>query len=66
MKTEAGILLASSVGLLAVVGLIGVKNFLKRKHKNYQEYYSDFHRHFAKKLEREHDDHHGIEYFAMQ
>lgn len=63
MKKETGILLASSFGLIIGIGVFGLNKFFSKKHKKYQEYYSDFHRHFEKK--KIEDPHHGIEYFAM-
>jgi len=63
MKKEVGVLLAGSVGLLAVLSFISVKKILNKKHKKYSEYYSDYHRHFDKKGEEED---HGIEFYAMK
>ena len=63
MKKEVGVLLAGGVGLLAVLGFLGIKKVLNKKHKKYSEYYSDHHRHFDKNSD---DDNHGIEFYAMK
>jgi len=63
MKREVGILLAGGVGLLAVLGILGFKKILSNKQKKYNEYYSDYHRHFDNSNA---DDDHGIEFFAMK
>ncbi len=63
MKKEAGILFAGSVGIIIGLGIFGLKRFLSKRKNTYDDYYSDFHRHF----ERENDEgNHGIEFFAMQ
>ena len=60
MKKETGIVIAASVGFLAVLGILKIKSFLNRKEKEYHDYYNDFHRHFEKKSEKDH--YHGVEY----
>ncbi|WP_407403850.1 hypothetical protein [Chryseobacterium sp.] len=63
MKKEVRILLASGVGLLAVLSLLSVKKVLSKKHKKYNDYYSDYHRN----LQGDHDDDdHGIEFYAYK
>ncbi|MGZ5187973.1 MAG: hypothetical protein ACXWB5_00895 [Kaistella sp.] len=64
MKKETGILLAGSVGVIIGLGIFGIKKFLTKKHRDYNDYYSDFHRHFEKRYRDE--GHHGVEYLAMQ
>lgn len=64
MTKETGILLAGSIGVILGLGIFGVKKFFAKKHKDYNDYYSDFHRHFEKKYRDE--NHHGVEYLAMQ
>lgn len=64
MKTETGILIAGSLGVIIGLGIFGVRKFLLKKTKEYNDYYSDFHRHFEKKSADENHD--GIEYLAMQ
>lgn len=63
MKKETGILLAGSVGVILGLGIFGIKKFFSRKHQEYHDYYSDFHRHFEKKKKDEGND--GVEYLAM-
>lgn len=63
MKKETGILLAGSIGLLIGLGLFGVRRFLSKKRKDYNDYYSDFHRHFEKS--KDDDYHDGVEFLAM-
>ena len=58
------VLLAGSLGVLVGLGIFGVKKFFAKKHKDYHDYYSDFHRHFEKRYRD--DGHHGVEYLAMQ
>ena len=64
MKKETGILLAGSVGVILGLGIFGIKKFFSRKHQEYYDYYSDFHRHFDKKHQEENHD--GVEFLAMQ
>lgn len=63
MKKETGIIVAAGVGFLAVLGIIGLRKFLNRKRNDYNDYYSDFHRHFEKRYRNE--DHHGVEYLSV-
>ncbi len=63
MKKETGILFAAGAGLFAALGLIFLRRFLNTKHKEYDEYYSDFHRHFDKN--DHHEEHHGIEFLSL-
>ena len=64
MKKETGILLAGSLGLLIGFGIFGVRRFFLKKSREYNDYYSDFHRHFDRKAQDENHD--GIEFLAMQ
>ncbi|KMQ70485.1 hypothetical protein [Chryseobacterium koreense] len=64
MKKETGILLAGSLGVILGLGIFGIRKFLLKRHKDYEDYYADFHRHFDKK-HRE-DGSHGVEFLAMQ
>jgi hypothetical protein len=64
MKKETGILLAGGVGILIGLSIFRIRKFLLKKHKDYNDYYLDFHRHFDKKYRDE--GNHGIEFFAMQ
>ena len=64
MRKETGVLLAGSLGVLVGLGIFGVKKFFAKRHKDYHDYYSDFHRHFEKRYRD--DGHHGVEYLAMQ
>ncbi|MXS71300.1 hypothetical protein GSF70_08720 [Flavobacteriaceae bacterium W22] len=63
MKKEVGVLLAGGVGLLAVLSFFGVKKILSKKNRKYNDYYSDYHRHFDNKNP---DDDHGIEFYALK
>lgn len=64
MKRETGILLAGSLGVIVGLGIIGFKRFLIIKHREYADYYEDFHRHFDSRYKEE--PHHGVEFLAMQ
>ena len=64
MKKETGILLAGSVGLLIGLTIFGVRKFLLKKSREYDEYYADFHRHFERKNQDDAND--GIEFLAVQ
>ncbi|WHF50748.1 hypothetical protein QGN23_09915 [Chryseobacterium gotjawalense] len=64
MRKETGIILAGSVGVLIGLTLFGVKKFLLKKSKEYDEYYADFHRHFERKNKDESND--GVEFLAVR
>ena len=64
MRKETGILLAGTLGIIIGLGIFGVRKFLLQKSKEYNDYYSDFHRHFERKSQEENHD--GVEYLAMQ
>ncbi|QDP85362.1 hypothetical protein FNJ88_07220 [Chryseobacterium sp. SNU WT5] len=64
MNTKTGILLAGSLGLIIGLGVFGVRTFLKRKAKEYDDYYEDFHRHFVVKNKKEGNE--GVEFLAVQ
>jgi len=64
MKKETGIILAGSLGLIIGLGIFGLRRYFCQKQKEYQEYYSDFHRHFDHNKNEESND--GVEFFAMQ
>jgi hypothetical protein len=64
MKKETGILIAGSLGLFIGLGFFGVRKFLLKKSKEYNDYYNDFHRHFENKHQAENPD--GVEFLAMQ
>lgn len=64
MKKEVGVILAGSVGLLAVLSFIGIKKVLGKKSKKYSDSYSDYHRHFDGKNQE--DEYHGIEFYALK
>lgn len=63
MKKETGIVLAGSIGFLAVLGIIGLSKFLQRKKRKYAEDYDDYYRHFEKKYAIE--DPHGVEFLSV-
>ena len=64
MKKETGIILAGSAGLIIGLTLFGVRKFLIKKRKAYDDYYADFHRHFERK--KKDGTNHGVEYLAVQ
>lgn len=64
MRKETGILLAGSLGIIIGLGIFGVRKFLLKKSREYNDYYSDFHRHFEKKQKEENHD--GVEFLAMR
>ena len=64
MKTQLGILLAGSAGLLIGISIFGFRQFLKNKSREYDDYYDDFHCHFVK-FTRD-DDTEGVEFLAVQ
>ncbi len=64
MKKETGIILAGTVGLLIGLTIFGVRKFLIKKGREYDEYYNDFHRHFERKNKE--DTHEGVEFLAVQ
>lgn len=64
MKKETGILLAGSIGVIIGLTIFGVRKFLAKKKKEYDDDYADFHRHFERKNK---DDHHdGVEFLAFR
>lgn len=63
MKKETGIVLAGSIGFLAVLGIIGVRKFLQRKQRKYDDDYRDYYRHFEKRYKTE--DPHGVEFLSV-
>ena len=63
MRKETGIILAGSVGLLIGLTFFGVRKFLFKKRREYDEYYNDFHRHFERNNREDAND--GIEYLAV-
>ncbi len=64
MKKEQGILIASAVSLVTVLGFIGLRRFLSQKKDNHHNYYDDFHRLLINK--KNPDENHGIEYLAVR
>ena len=64
MKKEQGILLAGTIGVVIGLTLFGIRKFISKKRKEYDDYYQDFHRHFEKKNLEESND--GIEFLAVK
>ena len=64
MRKETGIILAGSVGVIIGLTLFGVRTFLTKKRKAYDDYYADFHRHFEKR--KKEDTNEGVEFLAVQ
>lgn len=62
MKKETGILLAGSLGIIIGLGIYGFRMLKSRKHNDYDDYYSDFHRNFEKRYREE--CLHGIEFLS--
>ena len=64
MRKETGIILAGSVGLIIGLTIFGVRKFLLKKSREYDEYYADFHRHFERKNKEDTND--GVEFLAVR
>lgn len=64
MKKETGIILAGGVGVLIGLTLFGVRKFIAKKKKEYDDYYADFHRHFERKQKDDAND--GVEFLAVR
>ena len=64
MRKETGIILAGSVGLIIGLTLFGVRKYLSKKRKEYDDYYADFHRHFERKNKDDSND--GVEFLAVR
>lgn len=62
MKTGTGIILAGTVGIIIGLGIYGFRRMMRKKGREYDDYYSDFHRHFDKRYRDE--AHHGVEYLS--
>lgn len=63
MNKQQGILLASAFGLILGLGYFGLKKYLGRTDKDYDDYYSDFHRHFENRYRADASE--GIEFLGM-
>ncbi|WP_084466344.1 hypothetical protein [Kaistella palustris] len=64
MKKETGIIIAGSLGILVGLGIFGIQKYLRKKRRDYHDYYADFHRHFEKRYKE--DGNHDVEFLAMQ
>lgn len=64
MRKETGIILAGSVGLIIGLTLFGVKKFLSKKRREYDDYYLDFHRHFE--CIKKDDSNDGVEFLTVR
>ena len=64
MKKETGILLAGTIGVIIGLTIFGVRKFLAKKRKEYDDYYLDFHRHFERGDYEDSND--GIEFLAVK
>lgn len=64
MRKETGLILAGSVGLIIGLTIFGVRKFLQRKSREYDEYYADFHRHFERKINDDAND--DVEFLAVR
>ncbi|WP_312818883.1 hypothetical protein [Kaistella carnis] len=58
------ILVAGSFGIIIGLGILGVRRYLIKKSKEYDDYYADFHRHFDRKIREESND--GVEFLAVR
>ena len=65
MKKETFALLAGTLCVVTVFGILGFRKFLCMKQHEYEDEYSDYHRHFSKKAKKAGDEDHGIEFMAM-
>lgn len=64
MRKETGIILAGSVGLIIGLTLFGVRKYLSKKRREYDDYYADFHRHFE--CRKKDDSNDGVEFLAVR
>ncbi len=65
MKKEVGVLLASGLGFIAVLGLIGFKKMMQKKTRITDvQKYSEYHPYFG--WHTNDDDNHGIELLALK
>ena len=58
------ILVAGGFGIIIGLGILGVRRYLIKKSKEYDDYYADFHRHFERKNKDDSND--GVEFLAVQ
>ncbi|AZI33522.1 hypothetical protein [Kaistella carnis] len=58
------ILVAGGFGIIIGLGILGVRRYLIKKSKEYDDYYADFHRHFDRKIREESND--GVEFLAVR
>lgn len=58
------ILVAGSFGIIIGLGILGVRRYLIKKSKEYDDYYADFHCHFDRKIREESND--GVEFLAVR
>lgn len=64
MKKETGILLAGTIGVIVGLTIYGVRKYLEKKRREYDDYYLDFHRNFER-IDFE-DSAEGIELLAVK
>ena len=64
MRKETGIIVAGGMGLLIGLTIFGIRKFLLKKSREYDEYYADFHRHFERKLKDDSND--CVEFLAVR
>ncbi len=64
MSTKTSIIVASGLGIIVGLTIIGIKEFIKKKTKEYDDYYADFHRHFESKSIEDTGD--GVEFLAVK
>ncbi len=65
MKKEFGVLLASGIGFLAVLGLISFKKMVQKKSKlGNSQRYGEYHPYFG--MHPHEEDQHGIELLALK
>lgn len=58
------IIVASTLGVIIGFGILGIRRYLIKKGKEYDDYYSDFHQHFDHS--RREDFNEGIEFLAVR
>ena len=46
MKKDTGILLAGTFGVIIGITIFGIRKYIEKKRREYDDYYCDFHRNF--------------------
>lgn len=64
MKKETKVLIAGSIGFIAILGLLGIRKLLERKDTQNQETYADYYLDFDDRYNACEND--GIEFLGMR